>query len=127
MSPGARPHNPLMTSTQRFPSEVVQLLSRAGWFEGRRVPDRQLAAWEAEVATTVYPMFALARSALREFGGLTVGESAPGVHHARAALRFEPMLGDDVDQLAHVVGGQIYPLGDADGGHGVIGMDAAGC
>jgi hypothetical protein len=67
-----------------------------------------------------------ARDALREFGGLRVGESGPGVARARCRLEFLPAKGDTMEVLEEMIGEALYPLGEVDGGHGVLGISQDG-
>jgi hypothetical protein len=113
---------------ERFPPEVVSVLRAAGWFEGRRVGDRDIERWERRVASTGHaaPMFPSVRAALYEFGRLTIGKQGPGRDLATMSVRFDPVYGEVTDDFEQMVGRSLYPLGDADGGACLLAMDESG-
>jgi hypothetical protein len=79
----------------RFPDQVDQVLTGAGWFPGRDVSTRY-ARWIAETDDALRAMagersvFPALRAALAEFGDLTVEQDAPGI----SLRRFDFSIGD---------------------------------
>jgi hypothetical protein len=75
-------------------------------------------------------MFAAARAALEEFGGLRVEARGPGLDHARSSFRIDPGLaqGEEERFAAHEekLRRRLYPLGEVDGGHGFLAIDEGG-
>lgn len=112
---------------ERFPEEARDLLVAAGWHPGRRLPDAVIDNWSTQVARWCnHPMPLAAREALHEFGGLTVGDSGPGIARARCRLEFVPSKGDTMEVLEELIGTPLYPLGEVDDGHGVLGIASDG-
>ncbi|MYW05671.1 SUKH-3 domain-containing protein [Streptomyces sp. SID3343] len=79
----------------RFPDQVDQVLTGAGWFPGRDVSARY-AEWIAKTDDALRAMpgersvFPALRAALAEFGDLTVEQDAPGI----SLRRFDFTIGD---------------------------------
>ena len=106
----------------RFLPEVEAVLREVGWFPGRVVPMDQLKQWliierELENGPRVQlRMFSAAWRILREFGGLTIEQDAPGVTFSRESFFFDPSRGGwwgeewFIDEWE--ADGALFPLGN---------------
>ncbi|MCC9307941.1 SUKH-3 domain-containing protein [Kitasatospora sp. RB6PN24] len=107
-----------------FPAEVDRVLRSAGWRPGRAVDCR---GWREAFERRGLPMHDAADSFLREFGGLTVHLSGPGVSVARTAFELEPTLcegeEDRFSEWGESIGRALYPLGELDHGRFFLGID----
>lgn len=98
----------------RFGPEVEAVLRGAGWFPGRSV---DIEPWRARFANLDIHDAAL--DFWREFGGLAVDISGPGITVARAPFEFDPSdcwripcVGDeDPDDWSLAFGRQLVPIG----------------
>ncbi|MGC0419336.1 SUKH-3 domain-containing protein [Embleya sp. AB8] len=83
--------------SERFPAQVEEVLRGAGWFPGRDV-SANFEDWIAETNHRLAEMegdrcvFPALRTALAEFGGITVRQEGPGV----SLGRFDFSIGDNV-------------------------------
>ncbi len=103
------------------------VLLRVGWYPGRAVPEK-VAYWKEQLPAFV--MFDAAREALREFGGLSVEVSGPGIDHARTSFDIDPMLAigedDRFGSFEHAVGERLFPLGEAMRGNAFLAIGESG-
>jgi hypothetical protein len=64
---------------------------------------------------------------LREFGGLVVEHSGPGVSRAREPFRLDPATcvgeGDRFSEWSEELGRQVVPVGELDRGRFLLGLD----
>ena len=114
----------------RFSSETEQLLKRAGWFEGR-CDSSQVEAWAQEMASLDgFKMTPIARSVLKEFGGLHIKSHGPGLECARSDIEINPLLAkceeDRFFAFSCFKGKQVFPLGEAVVGHMFAAIDEDG-
>jgi hypothetical protein len=112
----------------RFRDVTQRALERAGWFPGRSVND---FVANAEVRLSPeFQLFASARAALLEFGGLQLNPVGRGVNVSLARVVLEPTLAwgeeDRFGGYQPILGKRLYPLGEYDNGHFFIAMDEAG-
>ncbi len=114
-----------MESQRQWSPRVAELLRAAGWYEGRRVEEAQLDAWR-RVLEAFTPNDA-ALSILAEFGCLRIDQQGPGVERARMSFWIDPAraVGED-DRFAQFeeISGPLFPVGEAWGGHGILGVSA---
>jgi hypothetical protein len=113
----------------RFTPTVDEVLRKAGWSPGRRVPDDQVDAW-CRMLGDGFTLSDAARAALAEFGGLEVAQSGPGVERAREPFELDPILAvgeEDRFQLyTEAYGLDLFPLGEAAGSHYFLAIDPTG-
>lgn len=87
---------PLSKQTDsRFPPEVIHILQRAGWYEGRVLADSELEKWyafEYECIPGHHHIIPSALAVLREFGGLYVEQEIPGVTCYRHSFWIDPFM-----------------------------------
>ena len=81
-----------MSSQIFYNREVISLLQKAGWFEGRNAGS--LLALPSDVK---YPVEIL--EILQEFGGLNVHSSRPGVTLARNSIDFNPAEAESESEI----------------------------
>lgn len=113
----------------QFSSLTEQALRKAGWYPGRAVDDK-VEIWDAALSREGFTMFPSARKALLQFGQLDVRVSGPGLECAREPFEIDPLKGVGekgyFDELAAALGAQLYPLGEACGGHCLLAIDENG-
>ncbi|WP_432080228.1 SUKH-3 domain-containing protein [Streptomyces sp. WAC 04229] len=103
-------------------------LRRAGWRPGRAVPT---ATWESVLRERGgFVPHAAARRFLSEFGGLvTYGWPADTIATS-SAIRFDPLVAEWQDErfarASREMGGHLYPVGAADEGAALLGLDENG-
>lgn len=103
-------------------------LRAAGWFPGRKV---DITHWHAELAIDEgFDFHNEAKRILREFGGITVEVSGPGVQKARTSFDLDPVLCSGQQRwfagLSERHGARLFPLGEVQGGHASLGIDEHG-
>ncbi len=109
----------------RWSSETLHILKKAGWHPNRDNLER-LDIWKHRLLGPdgYCDMFPAAEQALREFGGIRVEQTGPGRECARSPFVFDPMLAEgEADRFADAeshVGGRLFPLGEAIGGHAFL-------
>jgi hypothetical protein len=97
--------------------EVDAHARAAGWYPGRRV---DFDGWAQELAKDNVRPHPAAAEFLAEFGGLHIPKKGPaGIDFAPVEVEFDPTL-------VGPVGDDLYPLGEAGGGHASIGIDESG-
>jgi hypothetical protein len=115
-------------TTETFTRETRLLLERAGWFRGRDV-SATVAEWERAMAAQ-FKIFAAARDALNEFGGIVVEVQGPGIDFARTSFHLDPTLAQGESArfswCEESVRTRLYPLGEVMGGHGFLGIGEDG-
>jgi hypothetical protein len=108
------------------PLEVTAHLTAAGWRPGRQVDVR---GWAEELSkSSGFHMHDAAARFLAEFGGLNVPR---GPHRGEvvASVTFEldPLLGTKqrewFQSLNCAAVGELYPIGNAGGGHAILAVD----
>jgi SUKH-3 immunity protein of toxin-antitoxin system len=114
----------------RFREPVRDVLERAGWFPGRNIKG-EVTSWNRELKSSDgFQMFPAAEVALTEFGGLAVNQSASGISCAREPFTLIPILavgeGDRFRHFSTYLNKDLYPLGEASGGHGFMAMAHTG-
>ena len=106
----------------RFSREVEDVLRCAGWLPGRRV---DLGQWKNSLSEFVW--HDAAENFLREFGGIRVEASGPGVDCAREPFEFDPELaigeGGRFLELSEVYGKKFFPLGETGQGEFFLAID----
>jgi hypothetical protein len=122
-------------SPERFPAVVAEVLSEAGWSEGRRDVERATAAIELvgehigrHGAQT--QAFGAAVDALTEFGGLYVMQDGPGQDLRRRPFALDPTdvvaTAETLADLGRLLDTQLFPLG-MEGDHDtVLAIDESG-
>jgi hypothetical protein len=103
--------------TRRFDARVEERLRAAGWEPGRTVEEAIVAAWETALLDTERPLPPAVQSILAEFGGLSVRQAGSGW---RRTLDFDPTLASGEADERTLPAGRLYPLGESDGGHGLL-------
>jgi SUKH-3 immunity protein len=97
--------------------EVDAHARAAGWYPGRRV---NIDAWVQQLAKDQGQLPPAAAELLAEFGGLHIPKKGPaGVDFAPVEVEFDPTL-------AGPIGDDLYPLGEAGGGHAGLAIDESG-
>jgi hypothetical protein len=113
----------------RFSNTVELTLRDAGWFPGRNMGN-QVGEWTRELSSDGFEIFPEAEKVLLEFGGLNVTQDAPGVNCAREPFQVAPILAageaDRFEEFAEYLKTQLYPLGEACGGHGFLAIGKSG-
>jgi hypothetical protein len=75
-------------------------------------------------------MTACAKKVLEEFGGIRLECEGAGLGCARGSVHFDPTLAlgeeDRFRAVFHEAGREMFPLGEAFGGHAFVGIDAEG-
>ena len=115
----------------RFAAETEKILRAGGW-----TPERRDAAF-ADLCSSVldrpggFAIHAAARSAIEEFGGLTLGEVGAGVDFAKSEVVVDPRLAVGEEDRLHeyfeeLRGRAAYPLGECHRGHAFLAIDSAG-
>ncbi|WP_406511174.1 SUKH-3 domain-containing protein [Streptomyces sp. NBC_00161] len=108
-------------------AEVDAVLRGAGWYPGRSI---DTTVWRERLEADGFRMHVAAEDFLREFGGLTVGSSGPGITRAREAFELDPLLAlgedDRFGEWGEEIGRCLFPLGELDHGHAFLGLDEQG-
>ncbi|MFG2813696.1 SUKH-3 domain-containing protein [Streptomyces sp. NPDC048410] len=106
--------------------EVVEVLEASGWVPGRRV---DTDGWRAMFEPHGLAMHDAAAAFLREFGGLTVRVSGPGITCARTPFELDPELArgeeDRFLDWGESIGRRLFPLGELDHGRFFLAIDEA--
>lgn len=120
--------------TDRFPPDVAQVLSDAGWAAGRS--EDRARAWALALAAHAAPdgrqhtVVDTALHAFAEFGGLAVRQDGAGEQIARSSFVLDPMRGlhtvAALTELGALVGVRMTPIGEEGGGTGVLAIDERG-
>jgi hypothetical protein len=104
-----------------LPSSVLDILSKAGWFEGRNT---------AIPLPPEFQPFSEAQRILTEFGGLHIGHCGAGIDCATSDIEIDPMLATHVLQELSAIGrsmsSRLFPLGEVHRGHGFLVVDEKG-
>lgn len=107
--------------------EVEEVLRGAGWYPGR---NSDPAPWREQLEADGFHIHPSAETFLREFGGLSVGHSGPGITRAREPFELDPLLAlgeaDRFGEWGQEIGRRLYPLGELDHGHAFLGLDEQG-
>lgn len=121
--------------TDRFPAEVAEVLSEAGWSPGRR-PDDQTAEAVRQVCDQVgrhgarTEVFDAAVEALTEFCGLYVIQDGPGRDLRRRPFALDPTrvtaTTETLADLGRVLGTGLFPLGMEGNHDSVLAIDRSG-
>ncbi|MBK9156422.1 MAG: SUKH-3 domain-containing protein [Chloracidobacterium sp.] len=120
-----------MDIEERFPPEVTEILTKCGWFEGRKVGDENIEFWRNErLISDGVDMPRAAKAVLKEFGGLTIISDGRGVDCARLSMEFDPSSGDGGQFLKNYVDSagvkEFYPLGAYGDGDGTFLIEPGG-
>lgn len=108
----------------RFSCETETALREAGW-----TPDRQvdISAWVAGWEKVGVSAHNAAQSFLREFGGLSVDISGPGITATRTPFELNPEECEgEADRFldwSEDIGHSIFPIGIVDMGRYFLGID----
>ncbi|MFE5947112.1 SUKH-3 domain-containing protein [Streptomyces sp. NPDC056480] len=106
---------------------MADVLEASGWAPGRMV---DTARWRTRFAALGFDMHAAALAFLKEFGGLTVNVSGPGISCARTPFELDPELAwgdeDRFTEWGEAIGRRLYPLGELDHGRFFLGIDEVG-
>lgn len=106
--------------------EVAQVLEAAGWKPGRRV---DTGRWRSMFEPVGLAMHDAAETFLREFGGLTVHVTGPGITCARTPFELDPELAWGEEgrflQWSEHLGRRLFPLGELDHGRFFLAIDEA--
>ncbi|MES9508503.1 SUKH-3 domain-containing protein [Streptomyces sp. NPDC000609] len=109
----------------RFSREVEDALRCADWVPNRRVC---LDRWKASLSE--FTWHAAAEEFLREFGGIRVDISGPGITCAREPFEFDPELaigeGERFAELSELFGRKFFPLGEVGQGEFFLAIDEEG-
>lgn len=113
-----------------FQPNVEDVLTAAGWFPDRKVPDL-LRQWEGQLTLSDgFELFPEAERALLEFGGLDVNQSGAGKTCSREPFSTDPLLaiyeGDRFREFSQYLDTRLYPLGEACGGLCFLAIDERG-
>lgn len=106
-------------------SKVRKVLQASGWTPGRKV---DTGRWRVMFERTGLSMHDAAERFLREFGGLTVNISGPGVSCAREPFELDPALAWDSEEdrfleWGESIGRRLFPLGELDHGRFFLAID----
>lgn len=101
----------------RFQKNVAEVLSAAGWYEGRNIVDL-VNKWAKTLDRPGgFQIFPAAEIALREFGGLRINPSGPGLDHGPSPLIIDASLAVAEEELfqswSETLHTKLYPLGEA--------------
>ncbi|MFJ5050523.1 SUKH-3 domain-containing protein [Streptomyces sp. NPDC088719] len=106
--------------------EVRKVLKASGWRPGRR---KDVGRWRLMFERSGLAMHDAAESFLREFGGLTVRISGPGITCAREPFELDPRLAlgeeDRFLEWGEEMGRHLFPIGELDHGRFFLGIDEA--
>lgn len=107
-----------------FDEVTAAALTRSGWFPGRAV---DVDRWAGLLRDEGIELHAAAVAFLREFGGLVVDESGPGISRAREPFILDPAAcggeGDRFLEWSEELGRRIVPVGELDQGRFFLGLD----
>ncbi|MEV7329132.1 SUKH-3 domain-containing protein [Micromonospora sp. NPDC093244] len=115
-----------MAEAHDWTSEVVAHLTTAGWQPGRRI---DLRDWAQELATgSGFQLHPAAATFLAEFGGINVPRiRGLGQDVASVAFELDPRNAEGRRDWFRSLGcparGELYPIGDAGGGHAILAID----
>ncbi len=119
----------------RFPAEAASVLTKAGWFPGRRQLPRAEQWADALINHespdgTRHSVFPAAVEAWSEFGGLTVDLEGGGRDHARTSFTINPLAGlhqpRTLADLGRALDLPLAPLGEERDGQALLVIDAEG-
>ncbi|MFJ3513572.1 MULTISPECIES: SUKH-3 domain-containing protein [unclassified Streptomyces] len=114
-----------MVRVSRFSSETDDALRKAGWFPGRQI---DVASWRNSMQG--FPMHGAAEEFLREFGGIHVQVSGPGVTCMRTPFEIDPELAigeeDRFLELSRRFGFSLFPVGMKESGDFFLSIDEDG-
>jgi len=103
--------------------EVVDSLTNAGWFPGRRV---DITALE-RLGLSLFPA---AKSVLQEFFGLHIGVCGPGKECATSDVLVDPSatthLLEELREYEQLLGVRLFPLGEVHRSYGFLLIDERG-
>ncbi|MEV4808201.1 SUKH-3 domain-containing protein [Nonomuraea sp. NPDC049421] len=110
----------------RFSSKVERILRSSGWFPGRQV---DIEPWKASLVS--FEWHDEAESFLREFGGIKVEVSGPGISTAREPFEIDPELAMGEEgrfaELSDKFRRRFFPIGDVGtGGEYFLALDEEG-
>jgi hypothetical protein len=110
--------------------ETQAILRSAGWYPERRERER-VAGWRRALSTPGgFELSAAAERVLEEFGDLRVERRGPGLEVARGGFELDPALAEGEEdrfaRLGRPLGANLFPLGEALGGHVFLAIDEAG-
>ncbi|MER6200996.1 SUKH-3 domain-containing protein [Streptomyces sp. NPDC001586] len=109
----------------KFSSETDGALRGAGWFPGRQV---DFEPWRNSMQG--FPIHVAAEEFLREFGGIHVLVSGPGVTCMRTPFEIDPELAigeeDRFLELSRRFGCSLFPVGMKDSGDFFLSIDEDG-
>jgi hypothetical protein len=95
-----------------FDEVTAGTLTRSGWFPGRSV---DVDRWTGQLREEGIELHAAADASLREFGGLVVDQSGPGISRAREPFTLDPTTcvgeGDRFLEWSEELGRRIVPVG----------------
>ncbi|GAA0726645.1 SUKH-3 domain-containing protein [Dactylosporangium roseum] len=124
-----------MSTPERFPSEVAEVLARAGWTPGRN-ERHQARMWALALASHASPdghqhtVVPPAMAAFAEFGGLAVRGEGAGEQVAPPSFVLDPMRAlhsaSTLAELGTLVGARMTPLGEEGDGTGLLAVDERG-
>ena len=132
VNPGTDPRS---TMNVRFPAEVASVLTKAGWFPGRRVLPRaeqwaDILAGHTSAEGHRHAIFPAAVEAWAEFGGITVTLEGAGREQARTAFTIDPLYGlhqpRTLADLGRCLELPLAPLGQERDGQALLAIDALG-
>lgn len=107
--------------------EVNEVLEASGWARGRQV---DTGRWRSMFEAAGLAMHDAAEAFLREFGGLAVHVSGPGITCARTPFELNPELARGEDdrflEWSESVGRHLFPVGELDHGRYFLAIDEAG-
>lgn len=109
--------------------QVQEVVTRAGWYRGRRCP--RVAAWAGQLLVEGgFVLHPAAEEFLSEFGEIAVA-ARPGSGAARRVLfDIDPTVAaweeDRFADAAEEIGAALFPLGEALSGQFFLAMDPAG-
>jgi hypothetical protein len=105
----------------RFAMPVLDILRRAGWFEGRNI---------AVAPPPQFFLFPKANDVLAEFGGLHIGQCGSGIECATSDVQIEPSLAthlsSELNGAEQSLNVRLFPLGEVHRGHGYLIIDEYG-
>lgn len=108
----------------QFLPETQAVLEEAGWTPDRHV---DISAWVAQWEKARITAHDTAQRFLREFGGLSIDISGPGISVARAPFKLDPSecIGEDDRYLewSEELDRSIFPIGILDMGRFYLGID----
>ncbi len=116
--------------SERFNGPVYDVLTRSGWYPGRKVPEL-VANWVKRLDRPArFSIFPTAETFLLEFGGLRIDQDGPGISCARTPFHLNPLLAlgeyEYFEDYARQVESTFYPLGEMDGGDSFLAIDCSG-